>query len=557
MRIKSAVVLIVLAGCAGKLRSSDPVNWTELHSDHFVLRTDLSPDAAHEAIAGFEMERAALLSAGWRGSRDPSDRTLVIELANAREVREFAAEGLLGFAGRDAFGQPMIVMATGDDHVFKHELTHILLASFLVTQPRWVHEGLAGYMETLRIDRRNNVAVRGETRSERLDFIEYMQVNQWFAQVINIGDTFWEMPPLAGFAYETAATFLVHWMIDTRPKDFNAFIARLARGENAWMAFSAEFPGLNDRQLQAAMGEYLKHPRAMGVTRFALPSWNGEIRRRSISRAEIFATRAELFRYAPSRRTLAERDRLVEAEVSRALAEDAGNALALRLSRNPDPSAATGAHPEDFRSWVLQFDERHDAAAIEKAAQLAPDDPGVVARLAVALQSQGKQEDALRAAERAVEIGPSRSDVLDGAAQVFAANGRCEEARATEQRAIEALPDSASREMPAYFRRRMSELNNHCEEHEQQRTVQRTVYVEPVLRGCKRQPPRLRTERDSMEARFTIGEDGSVSGVSVTGSAARQLQAAFKRFVESCSFEPVVVDGKARTMETTIRLPDR
>jgi tetratricopeptide (TPR) repeat protein len=295
----------------------------------------------------------------------------------------------------------------------------------------------------------------------------------------------------------------------------------------------------------------------MGVTRFALPSWNGEIRTRSISRAEIFATRAELFRYAPSRRTLAERDRLVEAEVSRALAEDAGNALALRLSRNPDPSAATGAHPEDFRSWVLQFDEGHDAAAIEKAAQLAPDDPGVVARLAVALQSQGKQEDAVRAAERAVEIGPSRSDVLDGAAQVFAANGRCEEARATEQRAIEALPDSASREMPAYFRRRMSELNNHCEEHEQQRTVQRTVYVEPVLRGCKRQPPRLRTERDSMEARFTIGEDGSVSGVSVTGSAARQLQAAFKRFVESCSFEPVVVDGKARTMETTIRLPDR
>jgi tetratricopeptide (TPR) repeat protein len=435
--------------------------------------------------------------------------------------------------------------------------------------PRWVQEGLAGYMETLRFDRRNKgEIVRGETRWQRRDFIDHFPVRRWFGEVISVGDTFWEKSTFDGFAFETGATFLVHWMIDTRPRNFDAFIARLARlleraapldgrGENAWVAFSAEFPDLREQELQAAMREYLKHPRAMAVTRFPMPSWKGDIQTHSVSRAEILATRAELFRYGPNPTTAAERDRLAEAEVSRALAEDPGNPLALRLSRHADPSAATRAHPEDYRSWVLAFDEHHDSAAIEKAAQLAPDDPGVLARFAIALQSQGKREEALHSAERAIEVGQSRSDVLDSAAQVLAANGRCDEALATEQRAIEGLPDSASREMPAYFRRRMNDLTNKCEEEQQQRTVERTVYIEPVLRSCKQPPPRLRNQGDSMEARLTIGEDGSVSGVSVTGAAAKPLQAAAKRFVESCSFEPVVVDGKLRSIQTTMRVPKR
>ena len=76
----------------------------------------------------------------------------------------------------------------------------------------------------------------------------------------------------------------------------------------------------------------------------------------------------------------------------------------------------------------------------------------------------------------------------------------------------------------------------------------------PVLQSCSRPQPRARSAKDAFRADFTIAEDGSVTGVVVTGTAARAALAAFKLYVESCKFQPVLVEGKPQSFTSYIEL---
>src|SRR5205823_13213678 len=135
-----------------------------------------------------------------------------------------------------------------------------------------------------------------------------------------------------------------------------------------------------------------------------------------------------------------DRDARRRVELGEALVADPGDPLALKLSADDDPAPAVVAHPGDWRSWVLLFDRKKEQhASIEKAAQLAPQNAGVLYRLAFAEQEKGKSGPALEHAAKAAELAPGRPDVFDALAQIYAANHRCPEARDAEQRAIEAL----------------------------------------------------------------------------------------------------------------------
>jgi tetratricopeptide (TPR) repeat protein len=555
MRIAALVVLTSFA-CVRELRSANPDAWVELQSEHFVLRTDLPPVEARQAISDLEVVRAALFAAGWHGDRRNTERTLVVELASKRELQEFVRKGVEGFFGLDVFGQPILVGVAEDvfdQVILKHELMHMINATFLVTQPRWVQEGIACYLETLRFDGRKKELIRGEPRRERLEYLSRNPIRDWFTQVINIGDRFWQMSDEEGYRFETAAWALVHWLVDTRPEKFDAFLRRLGRGENEWVAFSAEFPDLHAPEVQGGMREYLKTSK-MSVSRLPMASWSGNVQTRLISPADAHALRAELFKISPSGVSREERDRKVQAELSIALAADPGNPLALLLSQHAELRPAIELHPDDWRAWLVWYDRHHESEAIGRAAQLAPEDPGVLWRLAISEQNSGNPAAALRHAAQAAELGPGRSDVLDALASVYAANGRCSEAADAEQRAIYALPDSSSRETPTYFRERLSEIANHCAALPQEREASRTVVVQPMLRSCSLPPPRARSADAALTAQFTIRKNGSVSGVTMKGNAAKPVMAAFKRYVESCTFDPVVVDGKALEPQISVEL---
>ena len=481
MRIAVVAIALVLAGCARNLRSTDPANWLELRSDHFTQRTDLPQIDAGSVIAQLELQRAALVAAGWQGTGQSSESTFVVALASACEVNEFARKEVEGFAGHDAFGQPLIVIGAGDGHIIKHELAHLLNSAFLTTQPRWLQEGLAAYMETLRLDGESGEVVRGEARPERIEFLEHHPI-RYFDDVIGASDDFRQLSASETFAFQSASWLLVHWMVDTWPEAFRCFLARLSRGENVWLALSAEFPGLHEPQLQAGLREYLKARTGIAVSRFPKPSWTGRVEVRAVPRAEVYATRAELFRYAPPGASLAGREEKVRTELMRALAEDPGNPLALRLRGDVDPTPAIRAHPEDWRAWVLYYDKHHEPWAIEQAARLAPGNPGVVYRLAVASQNDGDGPQALSQAERALEVGGTRPEVLEAVAGIYAANGRCEEARTLEQRAMNALPSSISSEMPAELHAHMVDLYDRCEERQSARRPERSQVI-PLLQS--------------------------------------------------------------------------
>src|SRR5256885_17214626 len=96
--MKRLVLLLALAACARELRSTNPDNWIELQSEHFVLRTDLPQDAAHKAAADLELVRNGLLAAGWSSPHPSPAKIVVVALASRRETIEFLSERQEGIA---------------------------------------------------------------------------------------------------------------------------------------------------------------------------------------------------------------------------------------------------------------------------------------------------------------------------------------------------------------------------------------------------------------------------------------------------------------------------
>jgi hypothetical protein len=294
------------------------------------------------------------------------------------------------------------------------------------------------------------------------------------------------------------------------------------------------------------MRAYLKAGKVR-IDTLPIQSASVDISVRVLPPAEVFALRADLLRISPG---YGSRKELVEAELQKALAADPGNPYALMQQKGSDAKPAVTAHPGDWRAWLVSSD-RNDGnrGDIEHAAKLAPDDAGVLARLAIAEQRANDSEHALTHAVRAADLSPGRSDVLDVLAQVYAANARCGDAQTTEQRAIDALPDAAASSVPRFLLDRQIEIREHCGQAVS--SVTSRSMREVNLKSCKKAAPRV-TARSDLRVEFTLGEDGSPNGVKVLGEASKSVRVAVQRFVESCSYEPVVVDGKPQAVPTTL-----
>jgi tetratricopeptide (TPR) repeat protein len=551
--MRRLALVLLCAACAHASRSRDPQAWSELRSEHFVLRTDLEPDDARKAIAELELIRASLLSAGWHSSNPPPGRTQVVELASEKELREFAMNGIAGFVSSDAFDEPVMVVSAAQDldeqDFIKHELTHVITNQFLVSKPRWVIEGLACYLETLKIDRGKKV-VMGKPGPQRLLFLQRFPVLD-YGTVMRTGREFETMDAQSGYAFETGAWLLVHWLVDTRPQGFDAFLNRLARGEEAQRAFVAEFPDLTETAIRAGVRQYWTKGKVL-LSEARAPSWDGPIEARKLDAAEVYAQRADLLRLSPGFRDRGERAALEKADVALALQADPANPLALKLSPGSDPQAAVAAHADDWRAWVLVGDAKKDPAAFLQAAKLAPDNAGVLARLAILDLNRGDKAAALQHSVRAAELAPGRSDVLDVLAQTYAFLGRCDDADRWEQRAIDALSDAAPGSSVAELRKRKETLALRCGE----QAIEQRVLVQPVLKRCSLPVPRP-TAKDhprGLEVQFTIREDGSVADVALTGSAAGAYLSALKKYFESCTYEAIVVDGKPLSVKSSLRI---
>src|SRR4051812_15218750 len=231
--MKRGLLLALMLGCASGSRPPEPERWRELRTAHFVLRTDLAAEDARRVAVDLEEVRGALLAAGWHASNMPDAPVHVVVLADDRELQEYAIKGIEGFVASDAFGDPIMVVSGSqnpdEQRFLKHELAHVITNQFLVRNPRWVAEGVACYLGTLRLDRKRGTVIIGTNAADRVLYLRQYPVRS-FWPVLNAGDDFQGMSVEDGWAFETASWALVHWLVDERPKAFDDLLARLARG---------------------------------------------------------------------------------------------------------------------------------------------------------------------------------------------------------------------------------------------------------------------------------------------------------------------------------------
>jgi hypothetical protein len=541
------LVLLLCAACAREIRSTDPANWMELQSEHFVVSTDLPEADARQAANDLELIRTALMTAGWKSSRPQLRKFHVVALASDREAREFLPANVDGAQFSTESENVLVVAGDGNllrSQVVKHELTHALLDELLVTNPRWVQEGIACYLETLRIDRKGE-AIRGEPEFDRRSALSRRKPVNWSSDVMGVGAAFWNID---GYLYETAAWALVHWLVDNWPERFDSFLNHLARGDSMWVAFNTEFPDLTEARVAAGMREFMRDMNDLPRTRVVVQQWSGSVSTRRMGVAEVHALRAQLLGRA-ARKKNAES---AKPDLQLALQADPGNVLALTLSSESSARPAVELHPEDWRSWVLWYDRNpSDASALRKAAEMAPDQPEVLRRLALLEVDEKHLEAALKSAERAVVLSPGRAKVLATLAIVQSVSGRCEEGRSTWDRAFDALPEGIDKSTLADLRRLLEESAATCRQAAEGATPARSIEYEPVLKSC-RQAIYLPRSAYDLTARFTIREDGTVTAVSVEGNASNELIGVLRQFVESCTFEPVVIGGKSRRLQAVI-----
>ncbi|MEO8801363.1 MAG: hypothetical protein ABI551_25965, partial [Polyangiaceae bacterium] len=91
--------VLVVSGCAGQAKLVAPENggagWTELESEHFVLRTDLAPDEAHAYSTFLEQSYDALVQAAFPSMKDTRP-IVVINFANRDELTTFLPASAAG-----------------------------------------------------------------------------------------------------------------------------------------------------------------------------------------------------------------------------------------------------------------------------------------------------------------------------------------------------------------------------------------------------------------------------------------------------------------------------
>ena len=529
------VLFLALSACVHGQRSKDPNAWREVTSAHFTLRTDLSEADARESTAQLELVRAALLAGSWHGASEPEGRTTAIEVEDRAELEEFARRGISGFVATEAFGERVLVMSAENEPfertVTKHELAHALSDHILLRQPRWLSEGLATYLETVRVQ--DGKAVVGEPSRERLTYLRLHPVPD-FNVVLRMGSELLSLSPEEGYAFESAAWVLVHWLANTHRPQLDAYLTRMARAEDPDKAFAAVFPDLDEAEIGRSVRNYVREGVYTKVL-VPLPPIDGAVQVRVLSPAEMHATRADLLALSFGATDHAQEAR---AEAGAALALDPANPLAMKLAGRGDAALATQQHPDDWRAWVLlagQQKGKDPREALEKAAALAPLNAPVLAQLAWQVAPTDPKR-ALELAGRAAHLQPGQPQLLDTWAAMLAQAGHCGEAGQVERRAIEVLPDHAPPEAARQLAERRAKFEGACKA---------VLMVEPQRKQCDGDGPRFEqrgSEGGSVAVEYVVGVDGRVSGVTApSGSAA--MFAAVRTWLLSCTYEPGTRDG--------------
>jgi hypothetical protein len=463
-----AWVLTVLSGCTS-MRALCPLDgghpWVEVRSPHFSVRTNLDADTAEEAARELELLRQGLLQA-WSGSFDPPGTVEVIVLRNPRALEEFTNVRIEGFFTASTSDGPVLVLAgnayalsedPADPGIQAHELTHYLSEFALVRQPRWLSEGLAAYLESIRLRPERQQVILGGLHES---FYNHVRRSGWRTL-----DELWEWDGkgMLGTAesrqYYASSWLWVHFFVSRHGERFEDFQTRLMRGEEPRRAWEESFRGVKDLagQLRGYVhgGPHVTYPTITAP----LPPLSITLHTRPMEAAEVHAIRAQLFLITPGAMPPEERFERAEREMAQALKENPGNVTAnlLRIRSTADPFRRLGLarqlverHPSSGQAWDAlaqaldaagNTSEEQETARL-RAVELQPDSVSAQNGLAGFYARTSQPEKGLDAARRALALAPGNPAVLDTWSTILFQLGRCQEALSAQQLAADMLHES-------------------------------------------------------------------------------------------------------------------
>lgn len=487
-RCLQALLLALLVSsstaCLGPRLASCPAQggqpWLELESDHFVLQTDLPPEQARQGIAYLERTRAAMLAAAWPAAlQQEMPRLTVYVFADSSQFESVFPRRVGGVFSRDG-NEPFIVLAGAPDawdqrftglsdstsSTVKHELAHYLSSYFLIRQPRWLAEGLAQFLETLQLSQDGRTAVLGQPHLHSVSAMKTILdgVDRGLIDTFTLKDVVtWEGYDENDADWEISGKYagswlLVHWLYNTRMRDFGQLQARLAQGEDPQRATRAVFPEFYTRPIHKTLLDYVQHGSYQELT-VPVPIQPLAASERSLEDAEVHFVRARISSLAAglAEEGSEERHTLALSEFEEVLRQDPQGLLALSVKMSDAPDSerlplartAVAAHPDEDRAWLMlaqalrqnPYAESEREAAYKRALELAPKSVSASNELAWFYVTQYRYEEAFPLAQRALQLAPWSSHVLDTYAMAAAGLGRCREAILTEQRAIDLLQE--------------------------------------------------------------------------------------------------------------------
>ncbi|TMA23450.1 MAG: hypothetical protein E6J85_01930 [Deltaproteobacteria bacterium] len=449
-----AVLAALACACAHRPSVRPASGWRELGSDHFVLATDAPEARARELLVELEDAHTALRAVSWHAAQGTAARIKVVAFYRPSDAEEVLGSSREGIFFRDLFGARGIVIQIGGGSFHKtlnHELAHQQLSEFVERAPRWLDEGLACYLETVRFVN-GSEAVAGDPDRDRLRFAD--ATADWNA-ILDTGENVLSMNEWDYARFQAASWLLVHYLVDEHRRAFGFFLLELARGIEPRHAFALSFGGIDGDQLRDHLRTYLTVGR-LKLNRVQAASWQGTVETRSLAASDVHGMRAMLLLVGAAALGSHSAALDSDAEANAALERDPGNADAAavslywrygasapRLDRESAAREIIRGHPDDWRGWAMLADALQGTdeagAARARAAELAPGNPAALEALARDQLSRGRARDAVVVARKAMTLAPTDPDVLETYAAALADTGDCAAATGLQHRVVEIL----------------------------------------------------------------------------------------------------------------------
>jgi hypothetical protein len=480
---------LTFAGACGRPRLPERVDvaaWRRVTTEHFELRTDFDSAKARSIAQRLESARDALVSAAWPDVPFRStERLHAIVLADRKQFKAAFGADVAGVF--DHMAIPTFIVA-GDPEdwdswvghlgspssILRHEMAHQLSAAVMPHQPQWFAEGLAQFLETVRVSDDGASVVAGGMNMNAFQKYLYTE-GVPFRRLLEWGgwtDSHWdgERHGLYGEAW-----VFVHWLYDTRAVALARYQADLAKGVDPGRAFASAFSDLDRDTIDT---EIYRYAHDATFREFAHPFHRTEItfREESMSGAEVHLARARIaFAAADGFKPGGDREGLVaDGQRETTLAIDLDDTiveaalLATWLPRSARLALAgtvTFAHPDDARAFELlgamSDQPKEKERAYRRALELGPDNAHVMNELAWLLVGQRRAEEAEPLAKKALEHKRDDWNVNDTYAAVRMLLGHCSDAIDYETKAVD-LAKNASDTVRKRFAARLSAYRTTC-----------------------------------------------------------------------------------------------